>query len=315
MLANLLAVVVGLSSLGFYLAAFILPEVHRRSDFFWSGIGMFYAVVLWYCARQMNGAVLLGQTASVALLLWLGYQTLLLRRETTHPAQQTPIRLGKAERKLNGRTSRPLTKDYEFVEDGVEDVFDQEPDPDSPILIQPAEDFAPTIVVPAAISKPVSEDGAPIFEPAAEETAQETFKETPTAKNIPQQNKLNPIAAIGIFAGWLRDVATPKKKEPQPMIELPPRPPSIPKLDTTLDIDKPTETASTVQNTSDDAPGPEPVATIDTDKDTGNPDIPPPKPELETQSETFSPSSSAAPRKDDDDDEDESNWPDDDFWD
>ena len=163
MLANLLAIVVGLGSLGFYLSAFILPEVQRRSDFFWSGVGMFYAVVLWYCAKQINGAVLLGQTASVGLLLWLVYQTLLLRRKTTPSAQQTPIRLGKSERnRLNGSTNRPIAKDYEFVEDGVEDLVEQVPDPDSPILLKPAEDeFALKMVVPAAIPKTDTEPKPP----------------------------------------------------------------------------------------------------------------------------------------------------------
>ncbi|MEM9484043.1 MAG: Ycf66 family protein [Cyanobacteria bacterium P01_F01_bin.116] len=302
MLANLLAVVVGVGSLGFYLAAFVLPEVHRRSDFFWSGVGMFYAVVLWYCARQMNGAVLLGQTASVGLLLWLGYQTLLLRRQTTHPAQQTPIRLGKSERKLNG--SRPLIKDYEFVEDGVEDAVDQEPAPGSPILIQPAENVAPTMVVPAAIPNSQLEDDSvqePIIEPKALPNA------PTTTKTAPKRDTPNPIAAIGIFVGWLREIATPKKKAPQPMIELPSRPPSIPNSDPKPDPDKPTETASLVQNKMNNATKPEPAETIET----GKPDISSPTSELETQSEPLYPSSSTSPQKEE---EEESNWPDDNFW-
>lgn len=227
MLANLLAVIIGAGSLAFYLVAFILPEVHRRSDFFWSGVGMFYAVVLWYCARQMNGAVLLGQTASVGLLLWLGYQTLLLRRETTPAAQQTPIRLGKSER--DRTASRPIAKDYEFVEDGVEDALDQEPDPDSPILLKSAADeFAPKMVVPAAIPKPTAEADVPEKAPTAVASA--------PPQPVQQREKTNPLAAVGIFAGWLKDVVTPKKKEPQPMIELPPRPPSISKPATAPDM-------------------------------------------------------------------------------
>ena len=101
---------------------------------------MFYAVVLWYCSGQMGGAVLLGQTASVGLLLWLGYQTLLLRRITTPAVQQTPIWSGKSGSPNRITASRPIANDYEFVEDGVEDAIDREPDPDSPILINPADD-------------------------------------------------------------------------------------------------------------------------------------------------------------------------------
>ncbi|MBT9310593.1 Ycf66 family protein [Leptothoe kymatousa] len=218
MLANLLAIAVGLGSLGFYLSAFILPEVHRRSDFFWSGVGMFYALVLWYCARQVQGAVLLGQTASVGLLLWLGYQTLLLRRETTPAAQQTPIQFGKTER--SRPANRPIAKDYEFVEDGVEDTVEPAIDPESPVLLEPtADEFAPTMVVPAAIPKPVIEADSPA--PAPQPAP-------PTAK---KPEKPNPMAAVGIFANWLKDIVTPKKKAAQPMVELPPRPPSIPKSD------------------------------------------------------------------------------------
>ncbi|AFZ19257.1 Ycf66 family protein [Allocoleopsis franciscana] len=91
MLAYVLALVIGLGSLGMYLAGFFLPEVHRKEDFIWSGIGLFYALVLWVCAGRITGGVLLGQTASVALLGWFGWQTLTLRRELTSPERRTPI--------------------------------------------------------------------------------------------------------------------------------------------------------------------------------------------------------------------------------
>lgn len=274
---------------------------------------MFYAVVLWYCARQMNGAVLLGQSASVGLLLWLGYQTLLLRRQTTHPAQQTPIRLGKTERKPSG--SRPLIKDYEFVEDGVEDAVDQEPDPDSPILIQPAKDVAPTMVVPAAIPKPVSDDS--VQEPRVEPTepkVKETPKETSAAKTAFQQNKLNPIATVGIFVGWFREVVTPKKKEPQPMIELPPRPPSIPK--SVGDIESATgqslETVSTAQGKSHDPSKSESTATVKTTDTvpTSTGETRSPKSEVVIPPAP-SPTATSTPPSNE---EEESNWPEDAFW-
>ncbi|NEQ50127.1 MAG: hypothetical protein F6K11_08355 [Leptolyngbya sp. SIO3F4] len=306
MLANLLAVIVGLGSFGFYLIAFILPEVHRRSDFFWSGIGMFYAVVLWYCAKQMHGAVLLGQTASVGLLLWLGYQTLLLRRETTHPAQQTPIRLGKSERaRLNGSTNRPITKDYEFVEDGVEDAIDQEPDPDSPILIRPTiDEFAPKIVVPAAIPKP---------KPEKTTLEKSNTTDTPSTQKTPKKReKQNPLAAIGIFASWLQEVVTPKKKEPTPMIELPPRPPSISKSDATSE-----KTNTALKNKAQDSDnsqqsletqGPADIGPNPTEKDeTVNSE---PIVQISPELEASSPNTTQQ-----DSDDENSNWPDDEFWD
>ena len=91
MLAYLLALIVGLSSFGLYMAAFFFPEVHRKNDFLWSGLGLFYALVLWVCAGRITGGVLLGQTASVTLLGWLGWQTLTLRRQFAPVDQQTAV--------------------------------------------------------------------------------------------------------------------------------------------------------------------------------------------------------------------------------
>jgi len=91
MLSYMLAIVVGSGSLGLYLAAFVFPEVHRKYDLFWSGVGLFYGLVLWVCAGRITGAVLLGQLASVALLSWLGWQTLSLRHAQTQTALQTQI--------------------------------------------------------------------------------------------------------------------------------------------------------------------------------------------------------------------------------
>ncbi|WP_066382001.1 Ycf66 family protein [Anabaena sp. CA = ATCC 33047] len=91
MLANVLALVVGLGSLAIYLSAFFFPEIHRKNDFIWSGVGLFYALVLWVFAPRITGGLLLGHVASVALLVWFGWQTLALRRQLTPQAQQTPL--------------------------------------------------------------------------------------------------------------------------------------------------------------------------------------------------------------------------------
>lgn len=91
MLVYLLAIVVAIGSFSFYMAAFFVPEMHRRQDFFWSGLGMFYAVVLWFCAGRLSGAVLLGQVASVVLLGGLGWHTLELRRSLTPEPVKTPV--------------------------------------------------------------------------------------------------------------------------------------------------------------------------------------------------------------------------------
>lgn len=91
MLTYLLAIAVGLGSFGLYMAAFFLPEVHRRYDLVWSGVGLFYALVLWVCAGRITGAVLLGQMASVSLLGWFVWQTLKLRLAETSIDQRTQL--------------------------------------------------------------------------------------------------------------------------------------------------------------------------------------------------------------------------------
>jgi hypothetical protein len=91
MLDYFLALVVGFGSLAIYLSAFFFPEIHRRYDFIWSGIGLFYALILWIFAPRITGGLLLGHVASVSLLVWFIAQTLLLRRQLTPPGQQTPF--------------------------------------------------------------------------------------------------------------------------------------------------------------------------------------------------------------------------------
>lgn len=91
MLAYVLALAVGLGSFALYMAAFFFPEVHRKNDFIWSGVGLFYALVLWVCAGRITGGLLLGQVASVALLGWSISQTLQLRRQITPAQQQTDL--------------------------------------------------------------------------------------------------------------------------------------------------------------------------------------------------------------------------------
>lgn len=85
MLAYILSIVVAVFSLIIFGLAFFAPSLHRRDDFLWSGVGLFYALVLWLCASQMTGAVLLGQTAAAIMLLSFGWQTLKFRDAIAHP--------------------------------------------------------------------------------------------------------------------------------------------------------------------------------------------------------------------------------------
>lgn len=79
MLTYLLALAVALGSFGLYMSAFFYPEIYRKGDLVLSGVGLFYALVLWICADRITGAVLLGQIASVSLIGWFGYQSLTSR--------------------------------------------------------------------------------------------------------------------------------------------------------------------------------------------------------------------------------------------
>jgi hypothetical protein len=91
MLNDLLGWIVVLGSLGLYLSRFFLPEVQRKNDAIWSGIGLFYALVLWTNGDRIKGGLLLGQMASVALMVWLGWQMLQQRRQLAAPQDQTPL--------------------------------------------------------------------------------------------------------------------------------------------------------------------------------------------------------------------------------
>jgi hypothetical protein len=91
MLAYILALAVAIGSFGIYIAAFFFPEIGRKNDIYWSGVGLFYALVLWVCAKQITGGLLLGQVAGVVLLGWFAFQTLYLRRQLTPQQQQTAV--------------------------------------------------------------------------------------------------------------------------------------------------------------------------------------------------------------------------------
>lgn len=91
MIQQALATVVGLGSVALYGAAFFFPEVHRKHDFFWSGVGLFYALVLWVNAGQSQPTELLGHCAAISLVGWWGWQALTLRRRRTPLALRTPF--------------------------------------------------------------------------------------------------------------------------------------------------------------------------------------------------------------------------------
>jgi len=91
MVAQILAIVLGVSSFILYIDAFLFPKLHRKSDFIWSGVGFFYALVLWICAGRFTGATLLSQIAGVALITGFVWQTFTLRRQVIALAKMVPL--------------------------------------------------------------------------------------------------------------------------------------------------------------------------------------------------------------------------------
>jgi Ycf66 protein N-terminus len=91
MLTYILSALVGTGSVALYLAAFVFPEIYRPKDLLWSGIGLFYALVLWINGRELNGGLLLGQALSVLLLGWFAWETMSLRRQIVPEAERTPL--------------------------------------------------------------------------------------------------------------------------------------------------------------------------------------------------------------------------------
>jgi hypothetical protein len=89
MLAYLLALAVGLGSSALYLTASLFPAIHRKYDFFWGGVGLFYGLVLWVCAGRIAGGLLLGQLAGVSLLGWFGWQMMQMRWEQLPPEKRS----------------------------------------------------------------------------------------------------------------------------------------------------------------------------------------------------------------------------------
>jgi Ycf66 protein N-terminus len=88
---TLLGWVISFGSLGFYLAGFLLPEVRRKKDAIWSGVGLIYALALLTNGDRISFGLLLGELASATLIGWFGWQILQQRRELSESTSQTQI--------------------------------------------------------------------------------------------------------------------------------------------------------------------------------------------------------------------------------
>jgi Ycf66 protein N-terminus len=69
----------------------LLPEVRRKQDAIWSGVGLIYALALLTNGDRISFGLLVGQLASTTLIGWFGWQTIQHRRELSDAISQTPI--------------------------------------------------------------------------------------------------------------------------------------------------------------------------------------------------------------------------------
>jgi hypothetical protein len=189
MLAYVLALTVGLGSLAIYLAAFFFPEIHRKNDFIWSGVGFFYALVLWVFAQRITGGLLLGHVASVALLGWSITQTLSLRRQVTPKTEQTPIPSTEAVTNSiqNQASSLSLPERLAQVQKSFGGVFSGVKDKAQQTLNKktPQKTSAPTAKTPVEVvdkRTPISEQA--VTTPTTSDIATEQAVTTPTTSDI-----------------------------------------------------------------------------------------------------------------------------------
>lgn len=96
LIAQILAIAIGLSSLCLYLIAFLIPALYRKWDLVWAGFSLFYALILWVCAGEfdtLSVSLLTGQGVSAILLGWLGSQTIYCRWVSIPDSQKATIPL------------------------------------------------------------------------------------------------------------------------------------------------------------------------------------------------------------------------------
>ncbi|MGI0492735.1 Ycf66 family protein [Alkalinema pantanalense CENA528] len=178
MLTYLLALAVGLGSLGLYGASFVVPAIARKNDMIWSGVGLFYALVLWVCAGRITGGVLLGQIASVALIGWFGWQAMQARWEDVPEDQRAsaekvsqirdriqglvdPESLNKLKDQAQGAFSKVQEKVQEVASKVESDKTDTSSEAAPTVAEKPLtrEDFAKPPIVQDASNGPSNREG------------------------------------------------------------------------------------------------------------------------------------------------------------
>ena len=263
MLAYVLAIAVAFISFAFYMAAFFFPEVHRKDDFLWSGVGLFYALVLWICAGRITGGVLLGQLAGVALVFWLGWETLTLRRAIAHPEARTEVdesfsltetlqtAFGKAFSLLRRQAPEPKPS-LEKQTEAVADVSQAEPQ-------IPTSEPVPTEMPQPADSKVTTD------EPAMADQATPVIVEDTSPQKTPPESPPTPAnKPKKAFPNFFKRVPRPSERQRQaapPQAKNEPTPTTAPTGEAIPQSELvPTETRETTDAPSEATPPQPPTA-------------------------------------------------------
>jgi hypothetical protein len=202
MLNHLLAMVVGLGSLSLFLSGFFLPEVRRKPDFAWSGVGFIYALVLWIEGNSTPSGALLGHITSVALIVWFGWQTLEQRRQFATAEAQTAI-------PNSLETLTPFLKNgwgriivtYGEVSNWVKDRLGKEETRISPeTLTQQSQDWDDTPTASETVDSSVAATSEPLVTELAPEPTPEPIppeaKPTTTEAAVPAPHKVEASAPL-----------------------------------------------------------------------------------------------------------------------
>lgn len=268
MLTNLLAWSMAIASLSLYLLGFFLPELYRRFDLVASGAGLFFALTLWIYGDRIGGGLLLGIAAAVALILWLGWQTLSYRWQLTYPGDRTDTQKAQAlwqkvQSLLPEGTFAKIGEQLQGLISGLRDRLQKQPDrPQLPVDTPPPpmdtgdikEDlWTGETETPSTVAKqptPATEEAAAVPEESAEpeptpvaETTASPTAETPTGApaDLPSEGVAEMTApeAPRVETPPPPPASTPEESEPATVTasEEPPPP------ETTVDAPEPTVTA------------------------------------------------------------------------
>jgi hypothetical protein len=247
MLAYILALTVGLGSFALYMAAFFFPELHRKNDFIWSGVGLFYALVLWVYGSRVTGGLLLGHAASVALLGWSISQTLQLRRQLTPEAQQTipsTAAVTSTVEQVSKSVPAVAASGIGGVVNGLTNQFQQLLNKSTPPKTPVAPKTTPKPQVDSRVE--IIDNRTPLPEAQVVETPSETVDETTISAEVAPVStgavETLEVAPVSMGAVETLEVAPPLTEEKaisqavetvstqveeQPLVAIPPHPPDL----------------------------------------------------------------------------------------